>query len=138
MNNKTLYEEYTKDKEFERLMAQEDLIMQVTESICKILADENIKRKKLAELLGKTKGFISQILNGNSNITLRTIADVAGALGYEAQFRIIKKRQTQNKDTFCQDWSEGTLGSFSEANTSDDYPSTDSVSEPDGGLALAM
>jgi plasmid maintenance system antidote protein VapI len=137
MDSRTLYEEYTKDKEFERLMAQEDLIMQVTESFCKILADENIKRKSLAEMLGKTKGLISQILNGNRNITLRTISDMAQALGYCVDFRIQKKRQSQKRDTFCQDWDENKLGNFSRANTSDDYPSPDNASGPDGGWAIA-
>ncbi|MBT8340056.1 MAG: helix-turn-helix transcriptional regulator [Desulfatitalea sp.] len=137
MTNETLYEEYTQDKEFERLMAQEDLIIQVTESFCKILENENIKRKDLAELLGKTKGFISQILNGTSNVTLRTISDIAQVLGHRVDFKIHKKNQVPKRDTFYQDWDENTLGRFNNINPSDDYPSTDSATEPEGEWALA-
>ena len=61
MKANTLYDKYMEDKEFERLMAQEDLIMDVTEGFCEILEEKGIKRIALAEMLGKTKGYISQL-----------------------------------------------------------------------------
>ncbi len=44
------------DPEFRRLMAQEDLIMEVTETICELLEKEKISRKELADRLGKIQG----------------------------------------------------------------------------------
>ena len=80
---KTLMDEYLEDPEFARLMAQGDLIMEVTETLCELLEKENISRKELADRLGKSKGFISQLLNGGRNLTLRTVADILHVLGYK-------------------------------------------------------
>jgi transcriptional regulator with XRE-family HTH domain len=70
------------DPEFRKLLAQEELILEVTETLCGILENEKISRKELADRLGKSKGFISQLLNGGRNLTLRTVADILHVLGY--------------------------------------------------------
>jgi transcriptional regulator with XRE-family HTH domain len=67
---------------FRRLLRQERLILDVTETLCGLLAREGVTRSELARRLGKTKGFVSQALAGNRNLTLRTIADMFDALGY--------------------------------------------------------
>ncbi len=64
-----------------RLLREEELILDVTSAICSIIEREGIKKAELAERLGRTPGFVSQILAGGRNLTLRTIADVADALG---------------------------------------------------------
>lgn len=71
-----------KDHKFETLLAQEEFILEVTEVICKIMRDKDISRKQLADLLGKSKGDVSQLLNGERNLTLRTVADIMYVLGY--------------------------------------------------------
>ncbi len=71
------------DPEFRRLLAQEELILEVTEVLCGLLEEEAISKKELAERLGKSKGFVSQLLNGGRNLTLRTLADILHALGYK-------------------------------------------------------
>jgi transcriptional regulator with XRE-family HTH domain len=86
-----LYQEYIKDPKFKKLMAQEELIMEVTETLCELLNKENISRKELSDLLGKSKGFVSQLLNGGRNLTLRTIADIVGVLGYKITMNIQKE-----------------------------------------------
>ena len=50
--------------------------------ICELLAREKLSRQQLADRLGKSKGFVSQLLNGERNMTLRTLADLAHALDY--------------------------------------------------------
>ncbi|WP_419660734.1 hypothetical protein Dvar_11380 [Desulfosarcina variabilis str. Montpellier] len=107
MSNKTINEQWMEDPEFERLMAQEDFIMEVTESFCDILQDENVKKNKLAVMLGKTKGYISQILGGGRNLTLRTMADIAFVLGYEIEIKFVKKAKSTRKDTFNFPWDVG-------------------------------
>ncbi|MGO9175693.1 MAG: helix-turn-helix domain-containing protein [Desulfobaccales bacterium] len=80
---KTLMDQYLEDPEFAKLMAQGDLIMEVTETLCELLEKEKVSRKELADRLGKSKGFVSQLLNGGRNLTLRTLADILHALGYK-------------------------------------------------------
>ena len=74
------------DPEFRKLLSQEELILEVTETICDLLENEKISRKELADRLGKTKGFVSQLLNGGRNLTLRTVADILHVLGYKVSF----------------------------------------------------
>jgi len=74
------------DNNYERLVAQESLVLEVTEEICRALESEEVTRKELAQRLGRSKGFVSQLLSGERNMTLRTVADLATALGY--RFRV--------------------------------------------------
>jgi transcriptional regulator with XRE-family HTH domain len=87
------------DPQFRKLLAQEELILEVTETICDILENEKISRKGLADRLGKSKGFVSQLLNGGRNLTLRTMADNFHVLGYKVTLTAHKeevKRQESN------------------------------------------
>jgi len=90
---KTLMDEFLEDPEFARLMAQGDLIMEVTETLCELLEKEGVSRKELADRLGKTKGFVSQLLNGGRNLTLRTVADILHVLGYKVTLTTSKIEQ---------------------------------------------
>jgi transcriptional regulator with XRE-family HTH domain len=97
---KTLMDQYLEDLEFARLVAQEDLIIEVTETLCELLEKEGISRKELADRLGKTKGFISQLLNGGRNLTLRTLADILHVLGYKVALKpekLVTDRQPEKK-----------------------------------------
>jgi transcriptional regulator with XRE-family HTH domain len=80
---KTLMDKHMEDPEFARLLAQEELILEVTEVLCGLLEQEKVSRKELADRLGKTKGFVSHLLNGGRNLTLRTVADILHVLGYK-------------------------------------------------------
>lgn len=69
------------ESDYERLLAQERLILDATEAIVGLLEDQGVTRQELAARLGKSKGFISQLLSGERNMTLRTLADLGHALG---------------------------------------------------------
>lgn len=94
---KTLMDKYLEDPEFARLLAQEELILEVTEVLCGLLGEEKVSRKELADRLGKTKGFISQLLNGGRNLTLRTVADILHVLGYKV-FLVPHKLELQKEN----------------------------------------
>ena len=79
------------DPEFRKLLAEEELILEVTETICELLENEKVSRKGLADRLGKSKGFISQLLNGGRNLTLRTVADILHVLGYRIALKPYKE-----------------------------------------------
>jgi transcriptional regulator with XRE-family HTH domain len=71
----------SKKDDYERLLAQERLILDATEAIVGLLEEQGVSRQELARRLGKSKGFVSQILSGERNMTLRTLADLGYALG---------------------------------------------------------
>jgi transcriptional regulator with XRE-family HTH domain len=64
-----------------QIFQQERLVVEITELMCKAMKESGVKRGQLAEMLNKSKGRITQILNGETNLTLRTVADVFTALG---------------------------------------------------------
>jgi len=120
MSEKTIYEEWVdNDKEFERMMAQEKFILSATESICGIMNKNQITRSDLAKNLGKTKGYVTQVLSGNRNITLRTLADIIHCLGYVAHIKIEKEREASPIANFSMPWDTCQVDSLQ---TSDDYP----------------
>lgn len=82
----TTYEEM--ELEDARGLRQEELILEVTETMAKALEASGITQTELAARLGKTKGYVSQLLGGGRNLTLRTLADVADALGCRVQIQI--------------------------------------------------
>ena len=75
-------ETFVEDHEGMRLFQQERLILAATERICEVMEQKDINRKRLAELLGTSKSFVTQLLDGSRNMTLRTLSDVFLALGY--------------------------------------------------------
>ncbi|ASN68820.1 hypothetical protein 7AX3_78 [uncultured Caudovirales phage] len=83
MRNESLYfnadEQCT--EEYHRSSASEELTFDVTEEILIIMEDKGITKKDLADKLGKSKAYISQLLSGSKNMTLRTLSDLCFALG---------------------------------------------------------
>jgi transcriptional regulator with XRE-family HTH domain len=74
-----------KEREYERLVAQETLIFEATEMISELLEADGVTRKELADKLDRSKGFVTQILSGDRNMTLRTLADLAFALQHRVR-----------------------------------------------------
>lgn len=68
------------DSEEMKFYLQERLILEITECIAEMMQKKNISKSDLAKKLGRTKGYITQLLNGNANMTLRTISDCFWAL----------------------------------------------------------
>ena len=64
-----------------RLLKKEELILEVTEMLSSALEQSGVSQSELARRLGKSKGFVSQLLAGGRNLTLSTISDLADALG---------------------------------------------------------
>lgn len=76
----TLYERELQDKEFARIFAQEDLIEEAGELIVRAMDRENISKNELSQRIGVSRPYITQILSGSRNITLRTFADLMYAM----------------------------------------------------------
>lgn len=83
----TLTERLTSTPEGMRLFQQERAIQEITEIICEIMDEEEVSRSSLADRLGKTKGYVTQLLDGRANMTIRTISDVFTALNRAVHFQ---------------------------------------------------
>lgn len=84
---RTDYEKFEQSSEANRrLLREEELILETTEVLCEALQKARFTKSELAVRLNKSKGFVSQLLAGGRNLTLRTLADVADALKCSAHF----------------------------------------------------
>ena len=83
MSEKTWFEKDFAELEQTLEFRLEYKILEITDEICSVMESKDINRAELARRLGKTKSFVSRILNGNSNFTLRTMLEFADALDEE-------------------------------------------------------
>lgn len=63
-----------------RVNLEKDLIARTTETIYDAMKRNEVTKAELARRIGKTNAYVTQILSGERNLTLRTIAAVAAAL----------------------------------------------------------
>lgn len=86
MNNdflKDLGLDLHKDHELNEFYHQEKLILNITEIISELMAKNEVNKTQLAELLGKNKSYVTQLLDGSTNMTLKTVSNVFLALDCE-------------------------------------------------------
>ncbi len=76
----TFIQKLMSDEEGRKLYFREDLIFEITETICKVMDEKGINKTKLSKLAGVSKSNITQLLSGDHNMRLTTVADLLYAL----------------------------------------------------------
>lgn len=79
----TLKDDILKRKDGLKTWQQERVIFETTNLMCELMDAEGVSRAALATRLGTSRSFVTQILDGTTNMTLRTVSDVFTALGHE-------------------------------------------------------
>jgi len=69
-------QEYKDDPEFQT----ELLLLDINEQIVERMVARGIRRSELAQRLGSSRAFVTQLLNGKPNLTIKTLVQVANAL----------------------------------------------------------
>lgn len=64
-----------------RAWHQERTIFEATEKLCELLEVTGVTRSQFAERLGKSRSYVTQLLDGEANMTLRTLSDSFLVLG---------------------------------------------------------
>ena len=77
-----------------KLYSEEQLILEVTEAIWGALENRNWTKAQLAKALGTSKAYITQLLDGSRNMTLRTLADIAFTIGMKIKVRLCEKDES--------------------------------------------
>ena len=80
-------EEYNKVVDTEEFLLSE-LEIKITEEIVKLLEENNMTRRQLADKLGITKSAVSRLLNNGSNLTLKRLISIAKALNGELNIQL--------------------------------------------------
>ncbi|MBW8002510.1 MAG: helix-turn-helix transcriptional regulator [Planctomycetes bacterium] len=108
----TLIDNLENDSVKMKFYLQEKLILDTTELIAELMEKKNIRKSDLAQKLGRSKGYVTQLLNGRANMTLRTISDVmwalesglavhAYSLSFEKNYEVEKAYDLSNIGTVC-------------------------------------
>ncbi len=64
-----------------RPYAQDEAVSVLTSAVQKAIDDAGLSRADVARLLGTTKSYVSQVLNGSTNMTLKTLGAFLWAAG---------------------------------------------------------
>ena len=80
---KTLVEKYVENPVHMRLFQQERAIYEATELLEEVMRGTGVTRAELARRLGRSRGWVTQLLDGEANKTIRTVADAFAVLGHE-------------------------------------------------------
>lgn len=84
----TTFDELMKDPAQRRIYEQESLAFEATELISTLMERDSVTKADLAQRIGKSRAFVSQLLSGTRNMTLHTFADLAFALGQQIRLDI--------------------------------------------------
>jgi transcriptional regulator with XRE-family HTH domain len=84
---KTQHEVLMEDPEFRRLLSVETLAAEASELISKLMAEQNVSKAGLARRLKKSRAWVTQLLSGKANMTVRTLAEVVFALDAEVKLQ---------------------------------------------------
>ena len=97
MNRPSTYELFEQSSERNRrLLREEELILDVTEAVSAMMQEAGISKTQLAKRMGRTKGFITQLLSGGRNLTLRTLAGLADALEARVTITVSQNRDSRS------------------------------------------
>jgi len=82
---KTQHEVLMEDPEFRRLLSIEALVAEASELIAKLMTEQNVSKADLARRLKKSRAWVTQLLSGKANMTVRTLAEVVYTLDAEVK-----------------------------------------------------
>jgi transcriptional regulator with XRE-family HTH domain len=84
-----LVDEFQDDPDYELY----GVLLDVTESIVRRMIEKNIRRTDLAERLGTSRAYVTKLLDGQENMTLKTLVRVANALEMKVDTRFIPREK---------------------------------------------
>ncbi len=79
---------YIRENENSFWFKLEELLYDLTETIYERMKQKGISQRELAKRLGVSDAYISKILKGNENISLKTLLKLALALGLNVEIKM--------------------------------------------------
>ncbi len=84
----SLYEQEEADAKGRLSLAAARLAIEVSSILERAVEESNLTHRELAERLGVTEGRVSQVLNGNGNLQIATLARFLAAVDREAELSL--------------------------------------------------
>lgn len=97
----TLRDKITSTKDGLLMYQRDRTILAVTELICELMIKQDITRVGLAQKLGKSKGYVSQILDGSANMTISTVSNILTELGYQLDPKVVLLANNNHDNEKC-------------------------------------
>lgn len=72
----------------------EGLALRLAEQIVQLMDEKHLSRAELAETMGVSRAYITKVLNAPPNLTLRSIAAVAIALGAKPSLTLVGSKDS--------------------------------------------
>ena len=79
----------------------EALLLTINERIAEELNRQKLNYSDFARLLRVSQPYVSKLMNGKPNLTLKSLAQIASKLNLEFAEDIFKKKQEFEKKSFC-------------------------------------
>lgn len=90
---KTLFEKFIEDPKRRQHYEREALALQASELIFELMEQEGMTKAELAERIGTSRAYVTQVLNGSRNMTIHTLADLAFATGCKIRLEPSRLRE---------------------------------------------
>ena len=91
MREKTWFDEKLTQFADDPVFLTEEKILEFTEKLVLKMEEYQVSRSELAKRLGVSKAMVTKLLNGNPNMTVKTMVTVAHALGCELGLDLFPK-----------------------------------------------
>ena len=85
---------------FETEVAGDRAILDASELLHSVMKQRGFNQKQLAEILGVTKGYMSRLLSGSENLSVKNVAMVLHALGYSYK-QVISPLEANTQKAFA-------------------------------------
>ena len=96
----------------------------LVEDICQAMKAKGINQSELAKRLGKTKQYVSRILNETANFTLASIVEISIALGCSVELRLNAQTDENSENEFIKQVDLSQLKTESNRDDDKDYLSS--------------
>jgi transcriptional regulator with XRE-family HTH domain len=77
----------------------EGVVLELTEQIVARMKERGIRRSDLADRLGTSRAYVTKLLDGQDNMTLKTLARVANALEMKVDAKFIPREHAAKAAT---------------------------------------
>lgn len=80
-----------KNPKYGLLMRQNAATFGLADEIQRAMALRGVRQADLSSRLSKTRAWVSKLLNGDQNLTVFTIVEVADALNFDVSFNLVPR-----------------------------------------------
>ena len=108
----------------------EGAILGFTEEVCRLMEEQSVNRAILAERLGTSQAYVTQILRGDANFTLKSMTKLAMALDSELRVHLAPRGSTTrwlDDVSFYEDAGFGTTYVVADGRSAEENSSADST-----------